>query len=102
MTHYDDGTPIKWTDPEDEEQLDWRNVIDLKSIAGIKNVLERGEKPTRMQFANGPNCDDEYMRTASGHGFLEYQKMDPSQLYIEVTAADWPRGCGLQKGHKRN
>ena len=43
LTHYEDGEPIQWL--EQQAHLDWREIVDVSTIEGIIDIIQRGEKP---------------------------------------------------------
>ena len=94
MTHYDDGTQIEWLAPEPprDRPTVWSDIIDPSTIQGMIDIVKLGDKPGRMQTADGPKCKDQYLRTISGHSIQLNQWMDTDQMYTVVSAADWPRG----------
>ena len=91
MKTFDDGTLIQWGQPDPDESRKWYNIINARSIDGLISILQRSDRPNRMQVADGPLCKAQYMRTSSGHAWKMYEKMDKDQMYVVVQPDDWPR-----------
>ena len=97
MTHYDDGAEIEWIRLQKGRPQMWSDIIDPNTIPGLIEIIRQGDKPGRMQTADGPECKDQFLRTVSGHAIKINQAMDSDQMYYNVSAEDWPRAVNRRE-----